>query len=175
MKRFLSVLFVIALSGCMHRPTSSEMSTRDIEQLSFSDAYSLWRQERESLAKGCSPNGSYSTPTGVTDPQTGRFTPSTISALTCRLGREAHVHESFLRKELTENADVHMVLESSPRLCERYGIASKAQVLFVPGRGYVHRTTDGWSPEVQQRVWLEAMDKTASQQTPEGDGPRPAP
>lgn len=143
--------------------------TREIEQLSFDDAYRLWRQEQDSITGKRSPDGSYSVLVGSTDPETGEFTPSGMAALERRLGGEAHLRERFLREQLTIDAHVHRILEASARLCEKYGIASKAQVVETAEGRYSQRTTDGWSPQVQQRLWLEAFNGTRSQP----DGPAP--
>jgi hypothetical protein len=159
MKNFVVISLLLALLGCEHRLALPDLSIREIETLSFDDAYELWRQEKDSLADNRSRNGSYAIGTGTTDSQTGEFTPSRMAALECRLGREADRHERFLREQLAEDADVHRILESSPRLCEECGIVSTAQVVFLADGHYSHRTTDGWCPQVRQRLWLEALNE----------------
>jgi len=157
-------LLLIALPGCEHPPEVSELSINDIEHLPFMDAYRYWRQEMGTFAEKPSPEGPYIIPTGgVTDPKTGKFTPSNFAALQCRLGKEAHLHESFLMKELAADASVHMILESSQHLCEKYGIHSMALVLLAPGQGYMTRSNNGYAPEAQQDLWLKAMSTANSQ------------
>lgn len=156
--RPLTALFLFTLLGCGHWPAPGERSLRDIERMPFPEAYRLWRQERQAWAR----SRPAVLPTGATDPKTGRFRPSLFAALTCRLGREAPLHEAFLRRELTKEADVHQILEASPRLCRRSGIVSLAPVVWVPGQGYSLRATDGWVPQVRQRLWLAALNPKAS-------------
>jgi hypothetical protein len=164
MKCLVSVFLLMTLLGCVHRPALSALSIREIEQLSFDDAYRLWRQEQNSITGQRSPDGAYSVLGGSTDPKTGEFIPSGMAALECRLGGEAHLWERFLREQLTIDAHVHRILEASPRLCEKCGIASKAQVVETSEGRYSQRATDGWSPQVQQRLWLEALNGTRTQQ-----------
>jgi len=166
MKRCLSVLLLAPLLGCLHKQVSPVLSVEHIEQSSFKDVYQFWRREKDSLSRPA-------IPTGSTDSHTGRFTPTTFWVLTCRLGRDAHLHLSFLTKELATDADVHMILEASSPLCDHYGIDSKAQVEFVPEHDYRHRMTDGWSPQVQQRRWLEAVNRAEFRQDGEVNGTRP--
>ena len=73
------------------------------------------------------------------------------------------MHESFLLKELAADPDVHRVLESSQRLCEKYGIQSMALVQFIPGQGYTPKNDNGCSPQAQQALWLKAMSNAGSQ------------
>src|ERR687887_2212760 len=97
MKRTLLTLFVLGLAGCVHRPGFSDLSIRDIEEMAFMDAYYLWRQQTSSNAKKnlqLRPDVLVSDMLiGTSDPKTGKFTPTRLSALQCRLGQEAHLHE----------------------------------------------------------------------------------
>jgi beta-lactamase regulating signal transducer with metallopeptidase domain len=158
----------LAIVGQVDRKESLDELLREVEQYSFADAYAAWKQETKALAEQRGTNVSYSTPTGVTD-KTGKFIPSRIAALECRLGQEAHLNESFLRRELVADANLHMILESSPKLCEKYDIYSMARVEFIPGRGYTSKQNSGWSPQVQQALWLKAMTNALVQ--PEKDKP----
>jgi hypothetical protein len=164
MKNVVAIVFLLALLGCAQRPTLSALSIREIEQLPYDEAYRLWRQEKTSLAGRHSRDGGYSIPSGGTDLKTGMFTPSRIAAVECRLGREAHLHERLLRDQLAKDADVHRILEASPRLCEKCGITSMAQVVLLPNGRYSLRSRDGWIPQAQQRLWLEVLNRTSPQQ-----------
>jgi hypothetical protein len=165
MKTVVTILLLAALAGCAHphKQGLSDFSIRDIEQLSFADAYALWRQETMNLP----PDQTSWLTASSTDPRTGGFTPGKLPVLECRLGREAHLHVSFLAEQLQTNADVHRILEASPRLCAEHDIHSKAQVEWVAEGQYRHRNTDGWIPQVQQKLWLEAFNK-ARLQSPDG-------
>ena len=156
-------LVLVASLGCAQRVAWSELSIREIEESSFDDGYRFWRQEKRAFATEGSIEGSHSTPAGATDSRTGEFTPSKIAALECRLGREAHLHQGFLQEQLATDPEVHRILEASARLCEEYGTASKAQVVRLADGRYSHRVTDGWSPQVQQRLWLETLTVASSQ------------
>jgi hypothetical protein len=157
----LVAMVVVGATGCAgHESISWQVKPEElkkIEQSSFMDAYNMWRQENESLARNAAISGSYVIPAGVRDPATGRFTPSRIAALNCRLGLEADKHEDFLRKELASNHDVFIILDSSEKLCRKYGITSMAAVVYVPGQGYIEKTNNGYSPQSRQAVWLKAM------------------
>jgi hypothetical protein len=154
--------YELALIGSSDTNESVAVLLHKVEQSSFEEAYRLWLQEKEALAKNGASNGFYTIPAGVTDPKTGKFTPSRIAALQCRLGQEAHLHEAFLLKELAADADVHRVLESSQRLCEKYGIYSMARVQFIPGQGYTSKDNNGYSPQAQQALWLKATTTAGS-------------
>lgn len=145
----------LAIVGETNHKESLEVLLREVEQSSFAEAYAAWRQEKKALAEQRGTNVFYSTPTGVTDSQTGKFIPSRIAALQCRLGREAHLNESFLLRELATDAEVHQIFESSPRLCEKYGIHSMALVQFNPEQGYINKLNSGYSPQIQQQLWLK--------------------
>ena len=170
MKRSVALFLIFGVVGCSRRAESPQSALRDVERSSFADAYREWRKEKESLAKNRVSNGSYVIPTGVTDTETGKFTPSRIVALQCRLGQEAHLHESFLLNELAADAAVHRILESSQRLCEKYGVVSTVQVQFAPGHGYVHKARNGCSPQFQQALWLKGMNNLVSQQDDAASG-----
>jgi hypothetical protein len=161
------VFLLAGLVGCVHRPTLGELSIPDIEQMAFRDAYRLWRQETDALTQRNRqrlPQGSFfDMPLGATDPTTGKFTPNRIAALQCRLGQEAHRHEVFLRRALAEDANVWVILESSRRLCQKYGIFSLAPVLFIPGQGYVPKMNNGCCSQAEQALWLKAMRNGGSQ------------
>jgi len=159
--------YELALVGSSDTNASVPVLLHKVEQSSFEEAYRLWLQEKQALAKNGASNGFYTIPGGVTDPKTGKFTPSRIAALQCRLGQEAHLHEAFLLKELAADADVHRVLESSQRLCEKYRIHSMARVQFIPGRGYTSKDNNGYSPQAQQALWLKAISRAGAQP----DGP----
>ena len=160
MKYHLSLLLMLAVAGCAQQQKQpSHWSLEGIEGASFADAYRMWRQERETLAAECVSCATCGWSVGVTDPTTGVFTPSRLTALQCRLGMEAHLYEEFLREELIVDADVHLIFESSRHLCDRYGVQSLALVVFVPGHGYIQQPNSGWSPQMRQAEWLEAMDR----------------
>ena len=166
--------YELALVGYADTNASLQALLHNIEQSSFEDAYRLWRQEMKALATNRNPDGGYSIPgAAVTDDKTGKAIPSRLAALECRLGQEAHLHESFLLEELAADADVHRVLESSQRLCEKYGIHSMALVLFIPGQGYVSRMNNGGIPQAQQALWLKAMSNAGSQPDGSANGSQP--
>lgn len=158
-KHFAPVFLILLLAGCANHEQPSHWSLEGIKEASFADAYQMWRQERETLAAECVSCGTCGWSVGVTDPTTGVFTPSRLTALQCRLGVEAHLHEDLLRKELTADADVHAIFEASQHLCDKYGMHSLATVILVPGHGYVQQPNSGWSPQMRQAEWLEAMDR----------------
>jgi hypothetical protein len=170
----MSLLFVVlvTLAGCAHRPAASERSVQDIEQLTFPDAYRLWQREMKTLAGNSVSGGSSVMLSGTMDPATGKFTPSAMTALPCRLGLEAHLHESFLFKELSADAEVWVILESSPLLCQKYGIFSLAPVRHIPGQGYVHVNNSGSSPQAEQALWLKAMGSANKKPAFESDKSR---
>lgn len=159
MNALRQILMFAAIVTISVSPLAAGRTIQEIEQLPFDEAYHLWLQEQKAVAKNLE-----GFPIGITEPKTGVFTPATIWVLSCRLGREAHLRESFLVSALATNEWVCEILESSPKLCERYGIESQAPVRFDPEGGYksVPRSwMDGL--DLRRENWLKAIKKTRSQ------------
>jgi len=96
MKTLRLILMLLVCCACSWQPPTLAATIQEIEQLPFDKAYRLWLEEKEIFLKMLPTE-----PIGSTDPQTGKFTPTNFWALTCRLGREAQKHESFLLSALT--------------------------------------------------------------------------
>jgi len=166
MKTIYPIPLVVALFVCPLNPRAQAATTQEIERLPFDEAYRLWLQEQQILVQHLPVM-----PSGSTDSKTGKFTPTSFWALTCRLGRDAHTQESFLVSVLTTNEYVSMILETSTGLCNRYGIESQAAVLFDPERGYHNPMREYClGPKERRSVWLKAMKRPISQPA---DGSQP--
>jgi hypothetical protein len=169
MKMIHPILLLVAFFVCPVSPPALAATVQEIERLPFEEAYRLWLQERAAVV----PNLPVM-PSGATDPKTGKFTPATFWALTCRLGRDAHIQESFLVSALTTNEWVSMILETSARLCSRFGIESQAAVLFDPEHGYRSPMRDFvLGPKERRSLWLKAMKKSNSQPSGAANGSLP--
>ncbi|MCX6929448.1 MAG: hypothetical protein NT154_40475 [Verrucomicrobia bacterium] len=189
MKTIFLTLMLAASFICPVSPPARAATIQEIERLPLDEAYRLWLQEQQALLQR-SPDiltyGSTDPKTGkftlssfpqlqhspviiglgTTDPKTRKFTPTKFQALTCRLGREAHRHESFLVSALSTNEYVSMILDTSSRLCRRYGVESEAMVLFDPKSGYTCPMRDICSGlDTRRSIWLKAMAKPISQPT----------
>lgn len=161
MKVLRSVLMLAALVAASVSPLTAAESIQEIERMPFDDAYRLWLQEQQTVVLKLPVF-----PSGSPDPKTGTFTPTTFWALTCRLGREAHMRESFFMSALVTNEWICEILETSPQLCEIYGVKSQASILFDPERGYTCPTRSYiMGPETRRKTWLEAVKKASSQQS----------
>ncbi len=170
MRTTYPILLVVAATMCCSIPPTLAATIDEIEQLSFDEAYRLWVPEQQARV--------YQVPvrvSGTTDSRTGKFTPTRYWALTCRLGRDAHTHESFLVSALATNEYVSDILETSSRLCSRYGIKSQPEVRFDPERGYSLVMHGGLvlDPKMRRSMWLKAMAKRISQ--PDGASNRSQP
>lgn len=167
MKTINLTLLLAACFMCPAGPPALAATIKEIERLPFDQAYRLWLQEEESLfQRSASPHSAIIITGGSTDAKTGKFTPTSFQALTCRLGRDAHTHEAFLLSALRTNEYVSMILDTSSRLCSQYGIESQATVLYDPKLGYTSVTRDFvLGPEAQRSIWLKAMTKPVSQPT----------
>jgi hypothetical protein len=156
------LLLFVAIPGCEqagHVTTLADFSLRDIEQLSFEDAYKLWTREC-SVQRNTLPGSPVVMTSGFIDSQTRRFTPANSAALECRLGQLCDQHLDFLSSQLKVSPDVHRLLEASPRLCELNGIQSVAAVRLLPDGTYQERIGNGYSQTERQRLWLQAFDTT---------------
>ena len=144
---------------------------QEIEQLPFDDAFQQWGHALQS------PTNTWNSIT-LTDLHNGRFTPSAFWALTCRLGNDAHLHESSLVSALNSNALVSLILDTSPVLCSKYAVNSEAMVTFDPIGGYAMvMRSDVEGPDGRRSVWLDAISKTNSQPSsapPQGSQVAPA-
>ena len=168
MKTIYPILLLAAFFVCPLNPPALA-ATNEIEQMPFDDAYRLWLHEQRDMVQRL-PNRL----SGILDPKTGIFTPTRFWALACRLGRDAHTHESFLVSALATNEYVSLILETSSPLCSRYGIKSQASVLFDPERGYSKPLQSFlFGPKVRQSVWLNVMKKPISQPADPADGSQP--
>lgn len=178
-------------------PPALAATIQEIERLPFEEAYRLWLQEQEALQQHSQAIITYGAVdaktgkftlsnfpvvqrcpvmimSGSTNPKTGKFTPTSFQALTCRLGRDADIQESFLRSALATNEYVSMILDTSSRLCSRYGIESQATILFDPELGYTSVMRDFvLGPDAQRSIWLKAMVKPMSQPTGPAKGSLP--
>jgi hypothetical protein len=172
MKSLCRILLLLAFVARFLTPPTLAATIQEIEKLRFEEAYRLWLQQKEALVPKSS---DFAMAFGSTDPQTRKFTPTSFFALTCRLGRDAHVHESFLVKELTTNNYVSMIFDASPRLCSRYEVESEAPVVFDPDRGYSTRPRGGMylGMDVRRKVWLQAIKKANSQPIGPANGSQP--
>ena len=152
MKRFLIIPALVIGVGIFAADTKPP-TIQEIERLPFDDAFQQWLQVPEIQRQAG----------GSTDLKTGKFTPTAFSALTCHLGQDAHLHQSVLVSALNTNAEVSLILDSSPVLCRGYAVNSEATVKFDPKDGYTG-VMRGWvsGPEVRRSVWLDAMKKTQS-------------
>jgi hypothetical protein len=189
MKTIVLILVLAASFICPVSPSALAATIQEIERLPFDVAYGLWLQEQQALLQR-SPDiptyGSADPKTGkftlcsfpqvqhspviiglgTTDPKTHKFTPTKFQELTCRLGREAHSHESFLVSALSTNEYVSMILDTSSRLCRRYGVESEAMVLFDPKSGYTCPIRNiGSGLDKRRSIWLKALAKPFSQPT----------
>jgi hypothetical protein len=198
MKTIHLLVLLAAFVICAIAPPALAATIQEIERLPFDEAYRLWLQEQQALAQRfpdfltygyTDPKSGKFTMTsfpviqhspvsimaGSTDPKTGKFTPTSFQALTCRLGRDAHSHESFLVSALSTNQYVSMILDTSSQLCRRYGIESQAMVVFDPKFGYACPMRGGciFGPDFQQSIWLKAMAKPISQPTGPTNGSQP--
>jgi hypothetical protein len=155
MKTFLLIPALVIGVGIFAADTKPP-TIQEIERLPFDDAFQQWLPATE--IQGPTPPWTMG---GSTDLKTGKFTPTAFWALTCRLGQDAHLHQSFLVSALNTNAQVSLILDSSPVLCRGYAVNSEAMVRFDPKDGYTS-VTRGWVsvPEVRRSVWLDAMKKT---------------
>ena len=175
MKTINLTLLLLASSICNVGLPALAATIQGIEQLPFDEAYRLWLQEKETiLQRSASHPSSFTIPGGSMDAKTGRFMPSSYQALTCRLGRDAHIHESFLVSALSTNDWVSMILDASLPLCSRYGVESQATVLFDPKHGYTN-IMRGYilGADGQRRIWLKAMAKPISQPSGPANGSQP--
>ena len=177
MERIFCTLLLVGLSALFLSQPAFPATIDEIERMSFDEAYREWLREQEALVqriKQRTQQGVYAISWGSTDRNTGKFTPTIFYALTCRLGQDAHRHESFLVSALTTNEYVSMVLDASPRLCSRYGVESEAPVAFEPGRGYSIRMRDySLGPDGRRRVWVEVMKKPIPQPDAAANGSQP--
>jgi hypothetical protein len=163
MKIIYPILLVVAFCVCPITPEAVATTIQEIEQLPFDEAYRLWLHEQQAMVQQLPVMLS-----GSTDSKTGKFTPTSFWALACRLGRDAHTHESFLVSALTTNEYVSMVLETSSQLCTRYGIKSQASVLFDPERGYSQPLQAFLvGPKERRSLWMNAIMRPMAQP----DGP----
>lgn len=162
MKPMLQILLVTCLVSFLLPPTLGA-TIQEIEKLPFNEAYRQWLKEKKALLQKRKPTF-WILPWGSSDPQTGKFTPTTFFALTCRLGRDAHAYEVFLVQELRTNDYVSMILDASSRLCSHYGVGSEAPIVFDPQRGYATRPRGAFMGiDARRRVWLQAIAKSNSQ------------
>jgi len=169
MKTISSILMLAAFFACPLSPPALAATIQEIEGLPFDEAYQLWLGEQRDLVHHLPV-----IPSGTKDLKTGEFTPTTFWALTCRLGRDALAQESFLVSALNTNEYVSMILETSAKLCSRYGIASQAAVRFDPEHGYRLQTIEyGLGPEGRKTVWMKAMKSPASQPVGPADRSQP--
>jgi hypothetical protein len=159
MRTTCPILLVVATSICCSIAPTGAAGFDEVERLSFEEAYRIWVPEQQDHVAKIPVLVS-----GTTDVKTGTFTPTRYWALTCRLGRDAHNHESFLVSALATNEYVVDILETSSRLCNQYGIKSEAAVWFDPDRGYSSVLIQ-WrhDPRWRRNLWLKAMHKPASQ------------
>jgi hypothetical protein len=159
MRTTYPILLLVAATMCCSIPPTVAATIDEIEGLSFDEAYRLWVPEQQAQV--------YQIPSrriGTTDSKTGKFTPTRYWALTCRLGRDAHTHESFLVSALATNEYVSEILETSSRLCSRYGIQSQAAVVFDSRVGYTSCIIEfGFDQRIRRSMWLKAMAKPTSQ------------
>ena len=169
MRTTYPILLLVAATMCCSIPPTVAATIDEIEGLSFDEAYRLWVPEQQAQV--------YQIPSrriGTTDSKTGKFTPTRYWALTCRLGRDAHTHESFLVSALATNAYVSEILETSSRLCSRYGIQSQAAVVFDPRVGYISCIMDfAFDQRIRRSTWLKAMAKPISQPDGATNGSQP--
>jgi hypothetical protein len=170
MKRISSVLLLLGLFALFLIQPAFAPTVEEIERLPFDEAYQLWVQE-QAVWRLLS-----SQPTIVTDLTTGKVTPTTFWALTCRLGRDAHAHEPFLVAALATNECVSKIFETSPALCKKYGVESQAEVAFNPERGY-SAPMRGWvsGPDERRKVWLNAINKSTAQPQGAANPSQPVP
>jgi hypothetical protein len=159
MKQFLlipALVLGVALFAADTRPPTIQ----EIERLPFDDAFQQWLRAPE-LTPEIQGTFKLGIMFGSTDSKTGKSTPTPFWALTCRLGQEAHLHEAFLVSALNTNAQVSLILDSSPVLCRRYAVNSEAMVRFDPTDGYTFVMRD-WvdGPDVRRTVWLDALKQT---------------
>src|SRR6185369_7633584 len=174
MKMIRQILLLVAVFVCPVSPSALAATVQEIERLPFDEAYRLWLQEQAAVVRNL--QNLPVIPSGTTDSKTGKFTPTIFWALTCRLGRDAHIQESFLVSALTTNEWVSMILETSARLCSRFGIESQAAVLFNPEHGYSSPMRDYvLGPKERRSVWLKAMKKSSSQPGGAANGSQPLP
>jgi len=170
MRTTYPILVVVAATMCCSIPPTLAGTIDDIEGLSFDEAYRLWIPEQQDRV--------YQVPvrvSGTKDSRTGKFTPTRYWALTCRLGRDAHTHESFLVSALATNEYVIEILEASSQLCRRYGIQSQAEVRFDPERGYSGVMIQlGFDEKLRRSRWLKAMGKPISQPDGATNGSQPS-
>ena len=158
MKTFATILLLAVVVSIPQTARAAD-SSLEIERLPYDDAFHQWLQSPE-IQNPTNDTIMY----GSTDPKTGKSTPTPFWMLTCRLGQDAHLNESFLISALNTNAQVSLILDSSPVLCSRYGVHSEAMVTFDPKEGYTIGMRNWISgPEVRQSVWLDAIKKTNSQ------------
>jgi len=168
MKRFLIIPALVIGMGIFAADTNPP-TIQEIERLPYDDAFQKWQQTSEIQYPT---NASITF--GTTDLKTGKFTATAFWALTCRLGQDAHRHESFLVSTLNTNAQVSLILDSSPVLCSRYAVTSEAMVRFDPKAGYAIVMRNYVSgPEVRQSVWLDAIRKTNFQTNGAGNQSQP--
>lgn len=159
------IFVLMVFLASFHIPPTSGATIQDIEKMPFDEAYRQWLKEAEALSQKRE-LGNYTLPWGSTDTQTGKFTPTIFFALTCRLGRDAHVNEAFLMKALSTDDWVSMILDASSVLCGRYGVESEAPVVYDSELGYSTRPRGGlyMGPEARREIWLEAVASSNAQQ-----------
>jgi hypothetical protein len=186
MKMINLMLLLAAASAFIIASTTLAVTTEEIERMLFDQAYGLWLQEQAALVPPAVVTYSYKDPKtgqialsnfphvehpsgvaiaiGSTNAKTGKFTPTTFWALTCRLGQQAHNHEAFLRCALATNEWVSAILDASASLCTKYRVESEAVVRFDPNGGYTELMRDYRAgPDTRKEVWLKAAAKVVSQ------------
>lgn len=160
MKKYLIISTLVMGMGIFAADTKP-LTIQEIERLPFDDAFQQWLQSPE-IQNPDNPLLMYSM--AISDAKTGKFTPTPFWALTCHLGQDAHLHESFLISALHTNENVSLILDSSPVLCSRYGVNSESVVKFDPKDGYTFVMRDSIvGPDGRRSTWLDAIKKTNSQ------------